>query len=96
MSHGSAGKQFVAELVQLFHAVCEDSSLESITLKEVFVTCLLLLQKSSHTFKPKDRASHLERHLLLWHEGKFEDWLLKVEPFRVVSPTFPHLCLMLK
>ena len=40
-----------------------------IVLKVVFVVFVLLLQKSSCTSKPKDHSSHLERHLLLWHEG---------------------------
>ena len=75
--HGSAGKQFVAELARLFRAVGEGSALESVALKAVFVACVLLLQKPSRTSKPKDHATHLERRLLLWHEGKLEDLVVE-------------------
>ena len=61
----------------LFRAVGEGSALESVALKAVFVACVLLLQKSSRTSKPKDHATHLERRLLLWHEGKLEDLIVE-------------------
>ena len=77
MPHGSAGKQFVAELAQLCRAVGEGSALESVALKAVFVACVLLLQKPSRTSKPKDHAAHLERRLLLWHEGKLKDLIVE-------------------
>ena len=86
--HGSVGKRFVAELARLFHAVGEGSSLESIALKAVFVVCVLLLQKPSRTFKPKDHSIHLERCLSLWLEGKIED--LAVES-RAIQSRLPKL-----
>ena len=50
---GSVGKQFVSEFAWLFRAVGEGSALESIELKTVFLAFGLLLQKPSHTSKPK-------------------------------------------
>ena len=49
--HSLVGKCFVAELARLFRAVGEGSSLKSIALKAIFVVCVLLLQKPSHTSK---------------------------------------------
>ena len=86
----------MAELVWLFCAVGEGSSLESIALKGVFVVCVLLLQKPSCTSKPKDHATHLERCLLLWHEGKLEDLVVEGRAIQIHLPKVLHLCLMLK
>ena len=63
MPNGSAGKGLVRELTKLFCAVSEGSALECITLKEVFVACILLLQKPSQSSKAKDHAIILDRRL---------------------------------
>ena len=88
MPHGSASKQFVAELARLFRAVGEGSSLESIALKGVFVACVLLLHKPSRTSKPKDHATHLDCRLLLWHEGKLEDLVVEGRAIQSRLPKF--------
>jgi len=67
--HGASGKAFVRELARLFLAVGEDSALESIALKALFVASALLLQKPSRTSKNSDHVRLLDQRLKLWKDG---------------------------
>ena len=85
----SVGKQFVSELAQLYRAVGEGLALESIELKAVFLACGLLLQKPSHTSKPKEHSTLLEQCLQLWHEARLGTWSVRVALFRVACLLIP-------
>ena len=70
---GKAGKAFVRELSRMFNAYAEGSALESMAMKAAMTMPALLLQKPSSRSKAKEHATHLERHLKLWSEGKLDD-----------------------
>ncbi len=69
------GKSFVHELTRMFNGYVEGSALECIEIKAAMIMPALLLQKSSSKSKAKENASHLERRLKLWKEGKLDDLL---------------------
>ena len=57
---GNAGKSFIRELVNLFQAFPDGSSLERIAIKAAMVMQVLLLQKPSKTSETEDHANHLQ------------------------------------
>ena len=69
---GKAGKSFVRELVRLFKAYNEGSTLESIALTAAMTMPSLLLQKLHRASKAKEHALCLERRLKLWTEGELD------------------------
>ena len=75
---GRTGKAFVQELVRMFRAYADASSLESVAIKVMMVMLALLLQKPYPRSKAKDHILHLERRLRLWSERNLEG-LMKEE-----------------
>ncbi len=73
--HGRHGKSFVAELASLFCDYAQESSRECIALKAAFLFPLLMLQKPHRRSKSGEHVSALERRLLLWRDGNFEELL---------------------
>ena len=59
----------MCELSRLIRAYAENSALESIALK-VGTILPQLLQKPSQSSNSKELESLLERHLILWKNGK--------------------------
>ena len=73
--HGRHGKSFVAELASLFRDYAQESAKECIALKAAFLFPLLMLQKPHRRSKSGEHVSALERRLLLWRDGNFEELL---------------------
>ncbi len=71
--YGKAGRSFVNELTRLYQAFGSASAMESVALKAAIVLPILLLQKPSKKFKPKDHITCLERRLPLWLSGRLMD-----------------------
>ena len=74
---GSSGKSFVRELASLFRDYAEGSAQESIALKAISVSCILLLQRPHLKSKPREHSSCLERRLELWKKGHIDKLLFE-------------------
>ena len=57
----------------MFNAYAEGSALKSVAMKAAMTMPALLLQKPSSRSKAREHATHLERHMKLWLEGKLDD-----------------------
>ena len=67
----------MSELSRLFQAFGIASTLESIALKAATVLPILLLQKPYRASKTKDHINCLERRLMAWKGGHFNDLLME-------------------
>ena len=72
---GTAGKNYIEEVIRLMKLWVNDTPLKKIAWKAVHVMPALLLQKPSKSSKSKDHHADLERRLKLWEEGKIEELL---------------------
>ena len=70
---GGGGKKFIKETTRLINLWTEDSPLENIALKAIYVTSALLLQKTSTNSKAKYHVAALERRLELWENGNITE-----------------------
>ena len=73
--YGQCEKSFVSELIRLFRAYVESSSIESVALKAVTVVCVLVLQRPHYRAKPHKHISYLTLRLELWRDGQIEELL---------------------
>ena len=64
--YGKHGKSFIREMTHLFRSYYEDSALECMALKAVFLLPLLILQKPHRRSRAKDHAVAIERQLKCW------------------------------
>ena len=78
---GRGSKKIINEITRLINLWTEDSHLENIALKEIYVMPALLLQKQNKDSKAKDHAVALEKKLELWENGNI------VESIQERSPT---------
>lgn len=72
---GACGKQFVAELTQLFNAFAFESDMKDIALKADMTLLLLLLQKTHAKFETHEHVSCLRCRLNLWEKGDISNLL---------------------
>ena len=72
---GKQGRLFVKELSHLFYLYAENSAMECIALKAVFLLPLLLLQKPHRQSKLKEHVKAIEPRLVLWKDVLFKDLL---------------------
>ena len=66
---GRGGKKFIKEITRLVNLWPEDSPLENIALKAIYVMPALLLRKPNKSSKAKDHVVVLERRLELRENG---------------------------
>ena len=85
---GTAGKNYIEEVIRLMKLWVNDTPLKKIAWKAVHVMPALLLQKPSKSSKSKDHHADLERRLKLWEEGKIEELLYEGQTIqeRMKSP----------
>ena len=75
---GSAGKEFIKELVFWMKQFNSNSNLNGIALKVYMILPSVILQKPSANSKAKDHSKAIERRLALWKSGDIESLLTEI------------------
>jgi hypothetical protein len=72
---GAAGKNYIKETTRLLSIWNEDSGMKESAIKFVMIMPALLLQKPCRKSNAKQHSEYLQKRMILWEDGKFDELL---------------------